>query len=110
MKAKILALALFSAVTALWAQSLVVRTSVDRTQLSVNEQLILTVELEGEGANSNLKPELPDVSAFLAFLGSGGTSQSVQIINGRMSVQKSITYYYQALKEGSFTFPPVAVT
>jgi len=110
MKAKIVALALFSVVAASWAQALVVRTSVDRTQLAVNEQLILTLELEGEGANSNVKPELPDVSSFLSFLGSGGTSQSVQIINGRMSVQKSMTFYYQALKEGSFTFPAVTVT
>lgn len=77
--------------------------------MAVNDQLILTMDLEGEGANTGLEPQLPEVGEFLTFLGSGGTSQSVQIINGRMSVQKSITYYFQAIKEGEFTFPPVKV-
>ncbi len=94
----------------LLAESLTVRASVDRTNLAVNEQLVLTIELQGEGANSGLQPALPDVSEFLNFLGSGGTSQSIQIINGRMSVQRSLTNYYQAIKEGTFTIPPITVS
>jgi hypothetical protein len=106
MKSRILLL-LLSYTFAAWAQQLSLRVTVDKTQMAVNDQLVVTLELEGEGANTGIQPQLPDVSEYLSFLGSGGTSQSVQIINGRMSVQKSITYYYQAIKEGSFTYPAI---
>ncbi len=106
MKIRIILLFLIFSLSA-WAQQLTLRATVDKTQMAVNDQLVVTLELEGEGANTGVQPQLPDVSEFLSFLGSGGTSQSVQIINGRMSVQKSITYYYQAIKEGSFTFPAI---
>jgi hypothetical protein len=109
MKSRIILLLLGCAFSG-WSQQLSLRASVDRTELSVNDQLVVTVELQGEGANTGIQPELPDVSEFLSFLGSGGTSQSVQIINGHMSVQKSITYFYQAIKEGSLTFPPIKAT
>lgn len=104
----ILSLMLWAAAAA--AQPLSITSSVDRTSLALNQQLVLTVELTGEGANSVGRIDLPDVSEFLAIIGSGGTSQSIQIINGKMSVQKSFTYFYQTIKEGSFTIPPVSVT
>jgi len=92
------------------AQPLSITSSVDRTSLALNQQLVLTVELSGEGANAVGRIDLPDVSEFLAMIGSGGTSQNIQIINGKMSAQKSFTYFYQTIKEGSFTIPPVSVT
>ncbi|OPZ80930.1 MAG: hypothetical protein BWY77_00866 [bacterium ADurb.Bin431] len=104
----ILTLILWAAAAA--AQPLSISSSVDRTSLALNQQLVLTVELTGEGANSVGRIDLPDVSEFLAMIGSGGTSQNIQIINGKMSVQKSFTYFYQTIKEGSFSIPPVSVT
>lgn len=92
------------------AQPLSITSSVDRTSLALSQQLVLTVELSGEGANAVGRIDLPDVSEFLAMIGSGGTSQNIQIINGKMSAQKSITYFYQTIKEGSFSIPPVSVT
>jgi hypothetical protein len=92
------------------AQPLSVSTSVDKTTLAVNEQLVFTIELSGEGANGASNPELPEMGGFLSLLGSSGTSQSIQIINGRMTVQKSQTYYYMAAKEGTFQIPPVKVS
>lgn len=98
----------------LWAcnlhgQPLTVSMSVDKTSLALNQQLVLTIDLSGEGANSVSAPELPDMGGYLALLGSGGSSQSIQIINGRMSVQKSHTYYYMAVKEGTFQIPSIKV-
>ena len=84
-------------------------SSVDKTTLAVNQQITLTVDISGEGANKVGDPELPNTDDFLAFLGSGGTSQSINFINGRMSVQKSFTYYYMAVKEGNFRIDPVKV-
>jgi hypothetical protein len=92
------------------AQTLSITASVDQTSLVLNQQLVLTIELAGEGANSVGRIELPDVSEYLTLIGSGGSSQSIQIINGKMSVQKSFTYFYMAAKEGTCTVPPVSVT
>ncbi|HOT96396.1 MAG TPA: BatD family protein [bacterium] len=92
------------------AQPLNITASVDQTNLTLNQQLVLTIELSGEGANGINRIDLPEVSEFLTLLGSGGTSQSIQIINGKMSVQKSFTYFYNASKEGTFTIPPVSVS
>ncbi len=105
----IIAVSIFLVVAVASGQPLTVSASVNRTSLAVNDQLVLTIELSGEGANSIGQISPPDMGEYLAFLGSGGTSQSIQIINGRMSVQKSFTYFYQAIKEGTVTIPAIVV-
>lgn len=91
------------------AQTFKVTASVDRTSLAINQQLALTIELSGEGANSIGQINLPDISSHLALLGSGGSSQNIQIVNGKMSVQKNFTYFYQAVQEGTCTIPAISV-
>jgi len=91
------------------AQPLTVSTTVDRTELAVNQQLVFTIQLSGEAAQKVGQPDLPDMGGFLSFLGSGGTSQNISFVNGKMSVTKSFTFYYLAVKEGTFTIPPVQV-
>ena len=91
------------------AQPLSVDVSADKTTLAVNQQLMLTVDLSGEGAQSVQPPQLPDMEEFLSFLGSGGSSQNIQVINGRMSITRSFSYYYLAKKEGQFTIPSLEV-
>jgi hypothetical protein len=92
-----------------FSQSLTVSTSVNQTQVPLNQQVVFTIELNGEGANKIDQPEQPDMGGFLTFLGSGGTSQNISFVNGRMSVSKSFSFYYLASKVGSFTIPPVKV-
>ena len=92
------------------AQDLKVQASVDRTRLSVNDRLTLTVELSGSDARQAGRPDLPDMQGFLQFLGSGGTSQNISIVNGKMSASKVFTFYYRASKTGSFTLPAIQVT
>jgi hypothetical protein len=91
-------------------QQLSVRAFVDNTAVTLNQQVVFTVELSGEGANNVDEPELPDMAGYLSYLGSGGTSQSIQFINGRMSVSKSFSYFFMAAKEGSFQIPAVKVS
>ncbi|RPI02667.1 MAG: protein BatD [Calditrichaeota bacterium] len=91
------------------AQSLSVRATVNQTQIAVNQQLAFNIELVGEGAQKVNPPELPDMGGYLTFLGSGGTSQNISFVNGKMSVSKSFSYYYLAVKAGSFTIPAVDV-
>jgi len=91
------------------AQSITVTASVDRTTLVVNEQLILTIEISGSDANKVKAPAVPDLGENLRYLGSGGTSQSIQIINNKMSVTKTYTFYFMAAKAGTVKIPPIEV-
>ncbi len=82
-----------------------ISTSVDRTVIDLNQTFNLTVDISGDKANSAGDPQMPDVSEFADYMGSSGTSQNIQIINGRMSVSKSISFTYMATKIGKFTIP-----
>lgn len=92
----------------LQAADLKVRAYVDRTIVGMNQQFTLSVELSGKDINEAGNPELPELSAFAAYLGSG-SSQNMQIINGRMSVSHTTNYYFQATKEGRFEIGAVTV-
>lgn len=87
-----------------------VRANTNSNVIGINQQFVLTVEISGEGVNTIGNVELPNTSAFAELLASGGSSQSIQFINGRMSVQKSFSYYYRAKAEGTYEFPPVSVS
>ncbi|MBN1479748.1 protein BatD [candidate division KSB1 bacterium] len=110
MKSKTFIIFIFLAISSwLSAQPLTVTTSVNQNQIGLNQQLVFTIELSGEAAQKVAQPELPDMQGYLDFLGSGGTSQNISFVNGRMSVAKTFTYYYLAVKEGEFIVPPVTV-
>ncbi len=86
-----------------------ISTSVDRTTVGLNQTFTLTVDISGEKANEVGDPKVPDISGFATYMGSSGTSQNIQIINGRMSVSKSISFTYMATTMGKFTIPPAVL-
>ena len=86
-----------------------ISTSVDKTRIGLNQTFTLTVDISGEKANNAGDPKVPDISDFSAYMGSSGTSQNIQIINGRMSVTKSISFTYMATILGKFTIPPAVL-
>jgi len=86
-----------------------ISTSVDRTVIALNETFTLTVDIKGEKANNAGNPQMPDVSDFAVYMGSSGTSQNIQLINGKLSVSKSISYTYMATTLGKFTVPPAVL-
>lgn len=98
---------LFLAVSG-FAADLEVKAYVDRTTVGLYERFTLNVELSGKDAQGVDNPQLPDVNAFASFLGSG-SSQNIQIINGKMSVTKVINYHFQANQAGKFQIGPVTV-
>ena len=80
-----------------------ISASVDMTVIAINQTFTYTVEISGEKANSvNNNPKLPDFDKFATYMGSSGTSQNIQIINGKMSVTKSMNFTYMANKVGKF--------
>jgi hypothetical protein len=86
-----------------------ISTSVDRTVIGLNQTFTLTVDISGEKANNAGDPQMPDVSDFATYMGSSGTSSNIQIINGRMSVSKSISFTYMAMTLGKFTILPAVL-
>ena len=98
------ALPLLLSYPALLAQDLQISAHLSRNRVGVNQQFDVTVELRGAAAQQVGDPTLPNIENFAAYLGSS-SSQSVQIMNGQMSVSRSITYSFQASKAGKFQVP-----
>lgn len=86
-----------------------ITTSVDRSVIGVNETFTITVDLKGSKVNNVGNPQMPDVSAFAVYMGNSGTSQNIQLANGKLSVSKSISYTYMATTPGKFTIPPATI-
>ena len=91
----LLSLATFSASAA------TVQVSLDRDAISVSETATLTLTLEGATPRSNPNFQAP---VGLKILPSG-QSTSVSFINGRQSMQLSLTYTVEALREGNYAIP-----
>jgi hypothetical protein len=70
-------------------------------QFLLNVEITGTRELDGD-------PELPDLTAFAQYLGSG-TSTSMQMTGAQTTVSLTIQYRFQALEEGTFSILPVVV-
>ncbi len=93
----------------LYSAEIEISASVDRTVIGLNQAFTLTIDISGEKANNVGDPQIPDISDFAAYMGSSGTSQNIQIINGRMSISRSISFTYTATKLGKFTIASAVI-
>jgi hypothetical protein len=93
------------ALTLLSAADLSVKSYVDKSVVTAGERFILSVEIAGADSEKAPSPELPPME-FARYLGNG-SSRSVQIVNGHMTSTKTLNYYYQATRNGSFEIGPV---
>jgi len=91
----------------LTAQDISVRAYLDRSEVGRDQLFVLNVEVNGT-QKMDSEPELPDLSGFATYLGSG-TSTSMQMVNGRTTVSLTLQYRFQADKEGTFEIGPVDV-
>jgi len=91
------------------AQDLQISSYVNSSVIGLNQQFELSVELSGSDANSAPQPDVPNLDAFASYVGSG-TSTSMELINGRMSVSKTYTHHFIATQAGTFEIPSVSVT
>ena len=104
----VIGLVAFSLNSQAWAGSASVRAYLSQNAVSVGQQFSVSVEASGNGASKMSSPKLPDISKFADFMGSS-SSQNIQLINGKMSVSKTIIYYFRAMREGAFTIPPIEI-
>ena len=100
----------FGVVLGLPAQGLAqtVRAYLSQTEVLLNRQFVLNVEVSGTQQLDEDPPVLPDLSAFAVYLGSG-TSTSMQIVDGRTSLSLTFQHRFQATAEGTFEIGPVTV-
>ncbi len=89
------------------AQAVSARAYLSSSQVGVGQQFVLNVEVSGtQGVDQD--PELPDLSSFSVYLGSGSSS-SMQMSGGRTTVSLTIQYRFQATRAGTFTIEPIEV-
>ena len=85
-----------------------VRAYLSQTEVLLNRQFVLNVEISGTQQLDEDPPVLPDLSAFAVYLGSS-TSTSMQIVNSRTSLSLTFQHRFQATAEGTFEIGPVTV-
>ena len=99
-----LALALLLAGPA--AAYLAVTAETDRSSVEIDGNLYLTVTVSGDSANVP-EPKLPNMQNFNVY--SSGRSQSISIINGKITTSVSFTYILTPRFIGAQTIPSISV-
>jgi len=79
--------------------------SVNRTEVGLNEAVILTVSVIGENIGRVPSPQLPDLPDFDIGGTSSSQSTNIQLINGKLTQQQTIQFIYTLYpkKIGSLT-------
>ena len=86
-----------------WATAAVsVRASVNKTALTLDDELILTITVDG--AARNVTPQLPSLPAFNVY----SRNTSTQIINGHMTT--TFDYIMMPRFPGKVTIDPISIT
>ena len=90
--------------TVVLAADFQISASLDKNQIALNEQAVLSLTISGNGTHLP-QPQLPGSADFQIY--NAGSSQNFTWINGK--AQASVTYNYvlTPLKEGHFTIPPI---
>lgn len=81
--------------------------TVDRTTISTDDQLTLTLTLQGPVQNVP-EPRLSSMDGFEVY--SSSRSQNISIINNQISTSVGFTYIMRPTKAGQFTIGPAEVT
>ena len=78
-----------------------VRATVDATEVTLNDQVVLTVTIEGRHGSEPILPPLPDFEIIFR-----GQSSQVRIVNGLTSSSISYRYYLLPKRPGTFVIGP----
>ncbi len=89
------------------AQDVGARAYLSSNQVGVGQQFVVNLEVSGTQQVDG-DPELPDLTAFSVYLGSGSSS-SIQMSGGRTRITLTIQYRFQATRAGTFTIDPIGV-
>lgn len=76
-------------------QEISVTAEVNRTRVTIDETLILTISVSGSDLGDVPKPKLPDMQSFLVIGSTSSSSTSFNLVNGKLSSSRSVRYIYQ---------------
>jgi hypothetical protein len=68
--------------------------SIDQTEVGLNQPLVLRVTVKGENIGNVPSPKLPDLPDFDQGPMSSSQSTSIQLINGKMTQEQTISHIY----------------
>ncbi|MCZ7555198.1 MAG: BatD family protein [Bacteroidia bacterium] len=91
------------------AQQAQFMASVDRTEVPMGQQFQVTFTLSGGSLKRYSDFRAPDMNRDFLTLAGPSTSQSMQVINGRVSTSIAWTFVLQARNTGTFTLPPASI-
>jgi hypothetical protein len=83
-----------------------VSASLDRNQIAMNEQVVLSLTISGS-SNDLPQPQLPGLTDFQIY--NAGRSQNFTWINGKASAIVTYNYVLTPMKEGHYTIPAIRV-
>jgi hypothetical protein len=86
------------------AAAVSVAAELDRTRVTADEQLVLSVTVSGDQA-SVPEPKIPPLEAFSLY--DSGKSQSISFVNGRVASSVVYTYVLTPRSVGKFKIPPI---
>jgi len=89
------------------ADELRVSASADPNQITADDLITFTIQIEGTSDFPNVPP--PQSPDFVIVAGPSQSS-SIQIINGRMNASKMISWRLAPTKTGKLVIPPVSIT
>ncbi|RKZ28682.1 hypothetical protein DRQ26_00595 [bacterium] len=76
------------------AEDVSVEATVDRNVITIDDVVTLSVSVEGKGIGSVAAPDFPATDDWSLQGTSSSTSTSMQIINGKISSSKTVTFIY----------------
>lgn len=76
-------------------QEISVTAEVNRTRVTIDETLILTISVSGSDLGDVPKPELPDMRSFSVIGNTSSSSTSFNLVNGKLSSSRSVRFIYQ---------------
>lgn len=88
------------------AQNIKFYAQVDKTQIQLDEQLTLTISLEGE-VKTVPQPKFPQLNQFSMY--EAGRSQNFSYVNGQVSSSVNFNYALVPKSAGKFTIPPIEI-
>jgi hypothetical protein len=96
---------------ALGAQEIRFDASVDRTRLGIDDPLVLTLRVSGEGVRALVSPTLPELPDFDVTRTSSSTSTQITMIGSQVKQEETIDYvhYLRPKRVGTLTIGPAMV-
>ncbi|MCJ7507137.1 MAG: BatD family protein [candidate division Zixibacteria bacterium] len=89
-----------------WAKEITFSASVDKTEVSLDDQITLTIQVSGDIGNIPI-PTLPSLKDFDIY--SSGRSQNITFINGKLSSFVAFNYILVPKNKGKFIIGPAEI-